>query len=170
MGIKQDNCKRDILFKTEENIFSYRVAGILIHNGKVLLQNTTQDDGLAFPGGHIAFGETNSEALAREFKEELGADIIVQELKWVGEMFFPWEDKLCHQICNYYMIELSDTHSFPLSESFASKECIDGRDFIVIFHWVPLSDVGSSKIYPSNAAELLKQLNNGVQHFVYREE
>ena len=28
----------DILFKTEDWVFSYRVAGICVHNGKVLLQ------------------------------------------------------------------------------------------------------------------------------------
>ena len=28
----------DILFKTDDYIFSYRVGGLLIHNGKVLMQ------------------------------------------------------------------------------------------------------------------------------------
>jgi len=30
--------KRDILFKNEDGVFSYRTGGILIHNRKVLLQ------------------------------------------------------------------------------------------------------------------------------------
>ena len=29
----------DILFKTDDYVFSYRVGGLLIHNGKVLMQN-----------------------------------------------------------------------------------------------------------------------------------
>lgn len=40
----------DILFKTDDYIFSYRVAGICVQNGKVLLQKPTNDDGYAFPG------------------------------------------------------------------------------------------------------------------------
>ena len=28
----------DILFKTDDYVFSYRVGGLLIHNGKVLMQ------------------------------------------------------------------------------------------------------------------------------------
>ena len=91
----------DIIFKTENYVFSYRVAGILIHNGKVLLQKPTNDTGYAFPGGHVEFGETNEETLIREFKEEIGADIKVKEIKWVAEMFFPWGNKPCHQICLY---------------------------------------------------------------------
>ena len=67
----------DILFKTDDYIFSYRVGGLLIHNGKVLMQKAVDDDGYAFIGGHVAFGETTAETIVREFKEEIGADIKV---------------------------------------------------------------------------------------------
>lgn len=50
----------DILFHTGDGVFSYRVAGICIHEGRVLLQTTTGEDrSFAFPGGHAVFGETN---------------------------------------------------------------------------------------------------------------
>ena len=66
----------DLLFRAEAGIFSYRVAGICVHNGSVLLQTTTGEDrSFAFPGGHVAFGETNEQTLIREFREEIGADI-----------------------------------------------------------------------------------------------
>ena len=68
----------DILFKTNDYIFSYRVGGVLIHNDKMLLQRVPGDDGYAFIGGHVAFGETTAETLIREFKEELRADIKVE--------------------------------------------------------------------------------------------
>ena len=51
---------QDILFRTNDYIFSYRVAGILIRDGKVLLQKPTNDTGYAFPGGHVGFGETKN--------------------------------------------------------------------------------------------------------------
>ena len=80
----------DILFKTEEWVFSYRVAGICVRNGNVLLQKPVNDAAYAFPGGHVTLGESNEETLIREFKEEIGVDIRVGELKWVAEIFFPW--------------------------------------------------------------------------------
>ena len=40
------------------------------------MQNAEGDDGYAFIGGHVAFGETTDETLVREFKEEIGADQI----------------------------------------------------------------------------------------------
>ena len=66
----------DILFRTEEYVFSYRVAGICIQNKKVLLQKPTNDTAFAFPGGHVTFGETNAQTLIREFQEEIGVDIL----------------------------------------------------------------------------------------------
>lgn len=78
----------DILFKTEDFVFSYRVGGILIRDGKILLQKPKDDD-YAIIGGHVASFETTAETLKREFKEELHVDIEVEKLLAVGEIFFP---------------------------------------------------------------------------------
>ena len=152
----------DILFKTEDWAFSYRVAGICVQDGKVLLQKPTNDSGYAFPGGHVAFGETNAETLVREFKEEIGADISVGELKWVAEVFFPWGSKPCQQICPYYLVTI-ENDDIPKDGVFRAKENH------LEFHWVPIEKAGELTVYPTNARELLGKLNEGVQHFVYRE-
>ena len=67
----------DILFHTDEYVFSYRVAGICIQKGKVLLQKPINDTAFAFPGGQVSLGETNAQTLEREFQEEIGVDICV---------------------------------------------------------------------------------------------
>ena len=158
----------DILFKTDEWVFSYRVAGICVRDGKVLLQKPTNDTAYAFPGGHVEFGETNEQTLIREFREEIGADITVKDLKWVAEIFFPWGTRPCHQICLYYMVELHSPQ-IPDEENFLGREQIEGRGFDLEFHWVPLADVASLEVYPVQTPELLGKLDEGVQHFVYRE-
>ena len=58
----------DILFKNDDFVFSYRVGGILKHNGKILLQRPKNDD-YAIIGGHVAAMETSMETLKREFEE-----------------------------------------------------------------------------------------------------
>ena len=158
----------DILFRTEEYVFSYRVAGICIQNGKVLLQKPTNDTAFAFPGGHVTFGEMNAQTLIREFQEEIGVAISVGDLKWVGEIFFPCGNKPCHQICLYYMVDVkSDT--IPFEGVFVGKEQIEGRNFELEFHWIPMDELENIEVYPTNVVELMERINDGVQHFIYRE-
>ena len=158
----------DIIYKTEDWVFSYRVAGICIKDGKILLQKPEDDDGYALPGGHIEFGETNAEALAREFMEEIGAQVKVSELKWVAENFFPWGEKRCHQICNYYLCDII-SDNIPSEGKFLAKESLEGRPLQLWFYWVPLDELDGITVYPTNCNELLRDIDSGVKHFVYKE-
>ncbi len=158
----------DILFHTNDYLFSYRVAGICIKNDKILLQKPTNDTAFAFPGGHVTLGETNEQTLIREFREEIDADINVGDLKWVGELFFPWGNKQCHQICLYYNIDIKSDNKC-LEDIFIGKELLQERKFDIEYYWIPLSDLKNIEIYPTNAKELVNQIDSGVQHFIYHE-
>lgn len=167
--LKAGNWMTDILFKTDNAVFSYRAAGILIRDGKVLLQKPTNDTGYAFPGGHVAFGETNEETLIREFKEEIAADIKVNELKWVGELFFPWGERSCHQICLYYAVSLKYEAQIPLDRNFFSKDRLDNTEFALEFCWVDICTIENLEVYPTNAKKFIKDCSSDVKHFVYKE-
>jgi ADP-ribose pyrophosphatase YjhB (NUDIX family) len=80
---------QDILYRSEEFVFSYRIAGVLKQDQRILLQKPQNDVGYSIPGGHVRRGETSQEALIREFKEEIDADIHIEKLLFVGENFFP---------------------------------------------------------------------------------
>ena len=80
---------RDILFKTDDFIFSYRVGGILIRDNKIMLQRPKNDD-YAIIGGHVASLETTIDTLKREYAEEIKAKIEIDNLMAIGEIFFSW--------------------------------------------------------------------------------
>ncbi len=145
----------DILLKKEDWIFSYRVAGICVRDGKVLLQTPRDRREYAFPGGHAAFGETSTETLTREFREEMGAEIAVGELKWVWENFFRWGERECHQLCLYHMVEILN----------CADDVLAARENHLEFHWVPIAELGGLEVYPPQAQSLLQRLDEGVQHF-----
>lgn len=157
---------KDILFQTETDVFSYRVAGILIHDGKVLLQKPRNDDGYAFPGGHVGFGETSIEALIRELKEELGMEVKVLGLRFVGEVFFSWNHKPCHQISLFYEVDFATIPDFLLASSFLMKDSTENEEYSVEFHWVPLSQIDRLPLYPASTKSLLTNFPTEISHFV----
>ncbi len=72
-----------LCFKTDEGLFNFRTAGILIHDGKVLIHRELKDDFYAFPGGRVEMFEATEKAVVREFKEEINAKIKVKRLLWM---------------------------------------------------------------------------------------
>jgi len=151
---------RDILFKQEDFIFSYRAAGVLIHDGRILLQRPKGDE-YSYIGGHVAAFETTEETLIREFREETGADIEVERLLAVGEVFFPWGKRPCHQIGLYYQIRLKDPAQIPTEGEFHGSERAD-----IDFCWIPLEHLAQEKVYLSELTAHILSGSEGVKHFV----
>ena len=157
---------KDILFKTDDFVFSYRVGGILIHNGRILLQKPKNDD-YAIIGGHISSMETTRETLQREFEEELHAGIVVDNLLAVGEIFFPWGKKPCHQICFYYKVHLCDMDSIPTEGIFHGYDELDNERIDLDFCWVPLSELEKGlKVYPLEMIPIILRDSKEIVHFV----
>ncbi len=161
--------RQDILFQSKNGIFSYRVSGILIQDEKVLLQHVINDPAYAFPGGHVNFGEVSQDALIREFKEEISVEIKPERLLWVGENFFPWGEKDCHQLCLYYLVRLCDDHQIPLEGHFCVQDNFSGEKINLEFCWFSISSLENIDLYPTVCKEMLKNLSGQVETFVYIE-
>ncbi|MBQ4601119.1 MAG: NUDIX domain-containing protein [Oscillospiraceae bacterium] len=155
----------DILYKAEDFVFSYRVGGILIQDGKILLQKPLNDD-YSIIGGHVAAMETTAETLKREFAEELHAEIRVGELMAVGEIFFPWGSRPCHQISLYYRVELTDPTAIPLNGSFFGYDDLDHERINLEYCWVPLEELSNIVIYPKELVGHILSGSEQVYHFV----
>ena len=59
-------------------------------------------------GGGIEFLETSQEALKREYKEELGIDIDVEDFCGISENIFTYEGKDAHEIILFYNIKIKE--------------------------------------------------------------
>jgi len=155
----------DILYKEENFVFSYRVGGILIHDGKILLQKPLNED-YSIIGGHVARMETTKETLQREFREELHAQVDVGNLMAVGEVFFPWGHRPCHQIALYYRVHLTQNTDIPLEGSFCGYDDLDHRRLNLQFCWVPLNMLPNITVYPRELIPHLLSQSREVLHFV----
>lgn len=158
----------DILYRDDDFVFSYRVGGILIHNGKVLLQRPPLDD-YAIIGGHIARMETSEETLKREYEEELHAKIEVDDLFAVGEIFFPWGKRTCHQICLYYYVHLAE-ESIPTDGVFRGFDDLGNERIDLDFCWVPIESLrAGTKVYPLELIPHIIDRKQEVIHFVSKD-
>lgn len=158
----------DLLFREEGFVFSCRVGGVLTRNGKTLLQRHRGD--YALIGGHVNALEDAKAALAREFREELQADVTVGRLLAVGEVFFHWGEKPCHQLFLTFEVELTDPGQLPGEEIFHGWDELGGERFDLEYCWVPLPEVEGLPLYPPQMKPVLRGETPEVLHFVYREE
>ncbi len=101
-------------------------------------------------GGGIEFGETGAEALRREFREELDADVEVGARIEVLENVFVSEGRTGHEIVFLYDAAFADP-------SFYAKEEMKILDDDSTARWVDVADFrdGSKILYPKGLTELL---------------
>ncbi len=88
-------------------------------------------DGWEFPGGKIELGETPQEALAREIREELSAEIRVGDLLITVECDYPQ----FHLSMDCFWAELKEGSEMTLLEHEAAKWL--GTDELDTVDWLP---------------------------------
>lgn len=83
------------------------VRGIIENDeGKILVCQKKGRNYYFFPGGHVEYGESTKDALARELKEELDVDI--EEISFLGgsEHMFTENGQEHHEINLFYKTEV----------------------------------------------------------------
>lgn len=158
-----------ITFDKDNSTFNYRVAGVAIHEGRVLLHRAAHEDFWTLPGGRCEMRELGAEALRREMIEELGAEVIVDRLLWVVENFFEYNGRLGHEIGLYYLMRFAGV--LPPGweqEDFRGTEEFDGNGmaFELIFHWYPLEELNRLPILPAFIAGRLSLPPGALEHIV----
>ncbi|MEX3015359.1 NUDIX hydrolase [Gymnodinialimonas hymeniacidonis] len=130
--------------------------GLIKDNGRLLCAEVTCDDGgikgYRPLGGGIEIGETAADALAREFKEEVRAEVKVGPRRAVLENIFQHEGALGHEIVFVHEAVvirpgLIQPKRFLLEEA--------GR--VTALDWVPLDSFksGQAVLFPDGVLALL---------------
>ena len=150
-----------VILQRHHRVFSYRVAGVALHDGHVLVQRAEADTFWALPGGSVEIGEYATQALVREMQEEINTTVTVERLLWMIENFFDWRDgRTFHELGLYYLMTLpDDSPLLDVSRTFDGQE-----DFFLhaplrlIFRWVPLAEVAALDLYPVFLRDALTEL------------
>ncbi|MGE5676639.1 MAG: NUDIX hydrolase [Pseudomonadota bacterium] len=151
-----------ITFTTDSVRFKFRVAGILIHDDKVLIHRLVQDDFYAFPGGRVEMSEDTETTIVREMKEELNVTVSVIRLLWVAEHFFTYNQERYHELCFYYLIDCKDRNLLYQDDCF---NFIEGSNTFE-FKWVKIVEIADEVIYPTFIKSRLKELPLNIERIV----
>ncbi len=156
-----------ISFEQNNCVFNYRVAGVYIQDGRVLLHRSEEDNFWTFPGGRCEIGELSADTIVREMREETGASFRVIRLLFVIENMFVYHKVRCHEIGFYYLMK---------PETADDTDKIKGRFFgregtiKLEFDWFPINSLAKMEIYPILLKTALLNLPNSICHLVQKEQ
>jgi 8-oxo-dGTP pyrophosphatase MutT (NUDIX family) len=113
--------------------------GVCIKDGKLLLCKAKGGASTYLPGGHIEFGENAREALAREVKEELGAEAEAGAFLGAVENSFIQHGKTHAEINLVFELKFSD--GVDLFKLCAQEDWIE-------FGWYDLNALENANLLP----------------------
>jgi len=130
--------------------------GVLIGARGLLLCRAIGKDYTYLPGGHIEYGETTHTALVREFQEELGMKIEVDDFLGVVEHIFTQDAKKHHEVNLIFLI------SGPALERRARFTPVEKS---LEFLWQPINTLPEVNLLPRPLRILIPQWTRGKASF-----
>ena len=129
-----------------------RVGGIIISNGEVLLIAHKKENDIYWllPGGGVDYGESLSEALMREFAEELNIEITVNDLALISDSIAPMGER--HIINIFFLCEYSKG-DFMLGDEIRLHD----------FKFFKREEISNIKLFPPINDELISIMDSGAK-------
>lgn len=152
----------DWIFEKNGYTCGVRVAGVLVRDGKILLQREENGCEYAVPGGHIHLGETLEGALKREWLEEMGTKICCQRIMWTEECFWEWKGRKAHELSFYYRIALENPADLP-DDGLSHSHKDNSR---IVLEWVKMDALKDIVVYPEFLKETIFHPDAPMRHYV----
>ena len=154
-----------ITFNAHKTRFTYRVAGIILHNGRVLCQHAPDEMFWFVPGGRAELGESSEESIRREIREELGVEPHIERLLFINENFFTFQGESHHELGLYFLLSLpSDAPVYQAENTFTLEE--ETEHILLTYHWLPIGKLETLPVYPVFLRKALQTLPEETKHII----
>lgn len=154
-----------VSFDLENTRFHLRAAGLIEHDGWVLLCRSHNAPGFWFlPGGRVEMYEPTPDTVVREMREELGAEVELGPLTWVVENFFSMEGRRYHEVGLYYRVSFKDPACLEKDRSW--NNVVDAT-YKIDLRWFRLEELDQLEVRPHFLREALRNPPAGVGHIVH---
>ena len=157
----------DILFKSDNMNFSFRVGAVIIHNSNVLMVKNENYPYYYPVGGGVQFGETSEEAVLREVWEETGVNLEIDRLIFIHENIFSAtfvNDLPFYELRLFYLMKTND----DIENIVCNSSGLDGgRETL---HWLPVDKLSEYPAFPEFYKSELYDLPNKVKHFITKND
>jgi 8-oxo-dGTP pyrophosphatase MutT (NUDIX family) len=148
-------------------IYGYRVSGLMLNAGKVLLTSDDQVDFWVLPGGGVKPFESSEKAIKREFLEEIGTKINIVRFLWVIENSFIFDETMFHALELCFLVEPEIwTKEIKADEFFGTEDDLiaygtryDSIDELKIhYRWFEINNLDKINIKPKIYHQTIKDL------------
>ena len=143
----------DITIDVDDYKLNVRAAGVMIHNGKILVHRNVNSDHYALIGGRVEIGESSANTIKREIKEELGKDIEITGYISTIENFFEMKGSKYHEILFVHKGEFVNEEDKKIEYTLKNLE---GKDYLQ-YEWLDISKIDEYPLLPSSIKSVLKE-------------
>ena len=132
-----------VMFSNGEITFMYRVGGIAVHDGRLLVEHNVKHDFCFVPGGRVEYGENAVQALSRELDEELGGGVQVGRLVIFYDLLFELDDIRYQEVGLCFLLEFPSEH--PILGREGKFEAAEPN---LVYEWLSLDDLEGAELFP----------------------
>jgi len=158
---------RMLAFEDRRRRFTVRVAGLVLLNGRLLVEEGPEARFSFLPGGRVEIGEDSEAALAREMREEILLEGALCRLLFTVESFFDLDGRRFHELGFYYEVRPPAGHAFPPGDSFTRADA----EAILRFRWLEASPeaLAAANLMPAFLHARIAALPVTPEHLILRE-
>ena len=144
--------------------FMYRVGGIAVSDGRLLVEQDVKHGFCFVPGGRVEYGENAVDALARELREELGEAAKIGRLLLVADNLFEIDGNWFQEVSLYFLVELP-----PDSRVFDRDGTFEGGESGTVFQWIALAEVEQANLLPPFLRQRVRDLPESTEYIAHAE-